>query len=152
MSADAAEAARCLRELAVPFFHHEVVKQALLLAMEEPAVQAPLLALLAHMAESGLVSGSQMQKACSCCSVLSSLFVEASKVVVGWSCRCGRCSHIRGKSGLLFDSLVQKARSRPRAACPAHSGCSRMAAECHAARLSRVMLQTKSRTGRDASS
>ena len=79
MSADEAEAARCLRELAVPFFHHEVVKQALLLAMEEPAVQAPLLALLAHMAESGLVSGSQMQKACSCCCVLSSLCVRQVK-------------------------------------------------------------------------
>ncbi|KAK9819246.1 hypothetical protein WJX81_007334 [Elliptochloris bilobata] len=61
-SADKAEAERCLRELAVPFFHHEVVKQALLLAMEAPASQGPLLALLAHMADSGLVSGSQMHK------------------------------------------------------------------------------------------
>ena len=63
-SADQAEAERCLRELAVPFFHHELVKQALLLAMEAPAAQGPLLALLSCMADSGLVSGSQMQKAC----------------------------------------------------------------------------------------
>lgn len=62
-SADQVEAERCLRELAVPFFHHEVVKQALLLAMEAPAAQGPLLALLLRMADSGLVSGSQMQKA-----------------------------------------------------------------------------------------
>ena len=62
-SEDKAEAARCLRELAVPFFHHEVVKQALLLAMEAPSAEAPLLALLAHMAGTGLVSGSQMEKA-----------------------------------------------------------------------------------------
>ena len=62
-SADQAEAERCLRELAVPFFHHELVKQALLAAMEAPAAQRPLLALLARMADSGLVSGSQMQKA-----------------------------------------------------------------------------------------
>ena len=62
-SADQAEAERCLREVAVPFFHHEVVKQALLLAMEAPAAQGSLLALLSRMADSGLVSGSQMQKA-----------------------------------------------------------------------------------------
>ena len=62
-SADQAEAERCLRELAVPFFHHELVKQALLAAMEAPAAQGPLLALLSRMADSGLVSGSQMQKA-----------------------------------------------------------------------------------------
>ena len=34
-SKDASEARHCLRKLEVPFFHHEVVKQALLRCMEE---------------------------------------------------------------------------------------------------------------------
>ena len=37
---DVAEAARCLAELAMPFYHHEFVKQAVELAFEK--VNAPL--------------------------------------------------------------------------------------------------------------
>jgi hypothetical protein len=36
-SHDAGEASRCLRGLAVPFFHHELVKQGLHAAMENAA-------------------------------------------------------------------------------------------------------------------
>lgn len=38
-SHDAAEASRCLRGLAVPFFHHELVKQGLHAGMESGGVQ-----------------------------------------------------------------------------------------------------------------
>lgn len=138
MSADEAEAARCLRELAVPFFHHEVVKQALLLAMEQPAVQAPLLALLAHMAESGLVSGSQMQKAWSRCYVLSKLFVKQVKLLLAGRVAAGAARTYLVNLGCC-PTAVQEARFCPHAVCPAHRGCLR-AAECHAVRLSRVLL------------
>ncbi|KAG2293365.1 hypothetical protein Bca52824_040034 [Brassica carinata] len=49
---DTYEACRCIRELGVTFFHHEVVKRALVLAME----------LLNEAAEEGLISSSQMVK------------------------------------------------------------------------------------------
>jgi len=57
------EARSCLRALAVPFFHHELVKQALLAAMEEPAAAPALLGLLKALADSADVSALQMQKA-----------------------------------------------------------------------------------------
>lgn len=45
-SRDVAEAARRLRELGVPFFHHELVKQALLAAIESAANVDSVVALL----------------------------------------------------------------------------------------------------------
>ena len=57
-----AEARSCLRALAVPFFHHELVKQALLAAMEEPAAAPTLLALLKALADSADITPLQMQK------------------------------------------------------------------------------------------
>jgi programmed cell death protein 4 len=45
-SRDAAEASRCLRGLSVPFFHHELVKQALHAAMENAAHTEAVIALL----------------------------------------------------------------------------------------------------------
>jgi hypothetical protein len=45
-SHDAAEASRCLRGLAVPFFHHELVKQGLHVAMESTGQMEHILALL----------------------------------------------------------------------------------------------------------
>lgn len=45
-SHDGAEASRCLRGLGVSFFHHELVKQALLSALEAPAHTEPVLDLL----------------------------------------------------------------------------------------------------------
>ena len=61
-SGDVEEVARLLRDLAVPFFHHELVKQALLAAMEAAAGAAPWLALLGALSDSGEVSVSQMTK------------------------------------------------------------------------------------------
>ncbi|XP_024399349.1 MA3 DOMAIN-CONTAINING TRANSLATION REGULATORY FACTOR 3 [Physcomitrium patens] len=61
-SGDKAEACRCIRELNVPFFHHEVVKKALVLAMEEPAAEGKLWSLLIETAEEGLITSSQMSK------------------------------------------------------------------------------------------
>lgn len=61
-SGDKAEACRCIRELNVPFFHHEVVKKALVLAMEERAAEGKIWALLQESAEEGLITSSQMSK------------------------------------------------------------------------------------------
>ncbi|KAL4858246.1 Programmed cell death protein 4 [Chlorella vulgaris] len=61
-SGDKEEVARILRDLAVPFFHHEFVKQALVRGLED-ANQEPWLALLAQLNDSGEVSISQMTKA-----------------------------------------------------------------------------------------
>jgi hypothetical protein len=61
-SQDHSEATRCLRVLAVPFFHHELVKQALLIAMQEPSTEPAMLGLFASVTESGIVSLSQMVK------------------------------------------------------------------------------------------
>lgn len=54
-----AEAERCLRALAVPFFHHELVKQMLLAAIEGPQHSDALLGLLEKLSASGEVSESQ---------------------------------------------------------------------------------------------
>lgn len=51
-SLDAAEASRCLRGLAVPFFHHELVKQSLHAAMENPPHTEHVTALLKRWAGS----------------------------------------------------------------------------------------------------
>jgi len=59
---DTAEACRCIRELAVPFFHHEVVKRALTLGMESPAAEALIVKLLKEASEECLISSSQMMK------------------------------------------------------------------------------------------
>lgn len=61
-SGDVFEACRCIRELGVSFFHHEVVKRALVLAMEIPSAEPLLLKLLKEAAEEGLISSSQMVK------------------------------------------------------------------------------------------
>lgn len=59
---DTAEACRCIRELAVPFFHHEVVKRAVTLGMESPAAETLITKLLKEASEEGLISSSQMVK------------------------------------------------------------------------------------------
>ncbi|KAG1363370.1 Programmed cell death protein 4 [Cocos nucifera] len=61
-SGDTAEACRCIRELGVPFFHHEVVKRALILAMEIPTSEPLILKLLNEASEECLISSSQMTK------------------------------------------------------------------------------------------
>ncbi|KAJ0790170.1 putative programmed cell death protein [Helianthus annuus] len=61
-SGDASEACRCIRQLGVAFFHHEVVKRALVLAMENRAAEPVILKLLKEASEEGLISSSQMFK------------------------------------------------------------------------------------------
>ncbi|XP_023001234.1 uncharacterized protein LOC111495424 isoform X1 [Cucurbita maxima] len=59
---DTIEACRCIRQLSVSFFHHEVVKRALILAMEIRKAEPLILKLLNEAAEEGLISSSQMIK------------------------------------------------------------------------------------------
>ncbi|XXG88925.1 hypothetical protein AAC387_Pa12g1058 [Persea americana] len=61
-SGDTTEACRCIRELGVSFFHHEVVKRALILTMEIRTAEPLILNFLKEAAEEGLISSSQMVK------------------------------------------------------------------------------------------
>ncbi|CAA0820942.1 MA3 domain-containing protein [Striga hermonthica] len=61
-SGDTPEACRCIRQLGVSFFHHEVVKRALVLAMEIRSSEPLILKLLKEAADEGLISSSQMVK------------------------------------------------------------------------------------------
>ncbi|CAA3000452.1 programmed cell death 4 [Olea europaea subsp. europaea] len=61
-SGDTSEASRCIRQLSVPFFHHEVVKRALVLTMEIHTAEPLIMKLLKQAAEEGLISSSQMTK------------------------------------------------------------------------------------------
>lgn len=56
VSGDIEEASRCLAELSVPHFHHELVKRALLAAFGDSAHAAALLQLLAALSNSGQVN------------------------------------------------------------------------------------------------
>lgn len=56
VSGDIEEASRCLAELSVPHFHHELVKRALLAAFGDSAHAAALLELLAALSKSGQVN------------------------------------------------------------------------------------------------
>ncbi|XP_074302006.1 MA3 DOMAIN-CONTAINING TRANSLATION REGULATORY FACTOR 1-like [Silene latifolia] len=59
---DTMEACRCIRELGVSFFHHEVVKRALVLSMEKPSAEPLIRKLLEEASDEGLISSSQMIK------------------------------------------------------------------------------------------
>eukprot|EP00252_Welwitschia_mirabilis_P010636 TRINITY_DN2402_c0_g1_i1.p1 TRINITY_DN2402_c0_g1~~TRINITY_DN2402_c0_g1_i1.p1 ORF type:complete len:712 (+),score=190.22 TRINITY_DN2402_c0_g1_i1:189-2324(+) len=61
-SGDKAEACHCIRDLNVPFYYHEVVKKALILAMERRVAEPMMLELLKQAAEEGLITSSQMSK------------------------------------------------------------------------------------------
>ncbi|GAX79614.1 hypothetical protein CEUSTIGMA_g7055.t1 [Chlamydomonas eustigma] len=62
-SFDMEEAARCLRSLSVPFFHHELVKQSVHLAMSSKADgREAVIALLDRLCSSGEISQSQLVK------------------------------------------------------------------------------------------
>ncbi|KAL3824923.1 hypothetical protein ACJIZ3_020952 [Penstemon smallii] len=61
-SGDTSEACTCIRQLGVSFFHHEVVKRALVLAMEIQTAEPLILKLLKEAADEGLISSSQMVK------------------------------------------------------------------------------------------
>ncbi|KAL3642282.1 Peptide chain release factor 1, mitochondrial [Castilleja foliolosa] len=62
VSGDISEACRCIRQLGVSFFHHEVVKRALVLAMEIQTAEPLIQNLLKEATEEGLISSSQMTK------------------------------------------------------------------------------------------
>ncbi|KAG2483606.1 hypothetical protein HYH03_017548 [Edaphochlamys debaryana] len=59
---DGAEASRRLRELGLPFFHHELVKQALVAAIDTPTQVDAVVALLARLSSTGEASASQLAR------------------------------------------------------------------------------------------
>ena len=59
-SGDAAEVEKGLRALAVPFFHHEFVRQAVVIALHNTPKQDFILQLLGGFAESGFLSTTQL--------------------------------------------------------------------------------------------
>ncbi|KAF8715119.1 hypothetical protein HU200_027673 [Digitaria exilis] len=61
-SGDIDEAFRCIRELSLPFFHHEVVKRALTFGMENMSSQPLILKLLKEAAAGCLISSNQISK------------------------------------------------------------------------------------------
>ncbi|CAH2033648.1 unnamed protein product [Thlaspi arvense] len=62
MSGDKKEAFRCIKGLKVPYFHHEIVKRALIMAMERQKAQVRLLDLLKEAIEVGLINSTQVSK------------------------------------------------------------------------------------------
>ena len=61
-SSDATAAEKALRELAVPFFHHEFVRQAVMQALHGADSEALIIDLLGQLSECGLVSSNQLAK------------------------------------------------------------------------------------------
>jgi hypothetical protein len=62
-SGDRSEALRCIRDLKIPFFHHDVVKRALVLAVERGgAAEGHILDLLKSASEEGVINESQITK------------------------------------------------------------------------------------------
>ncbi len=59
---DATAAEKALRELAVPFFHHEFVRQAVMQALHSADSESRILSLLGKLSECGLVSSNQLAK------------------------------------------------------------------------------------------
>ncbi|EEF35271.1 conserved hypothetical protein [Ricinus communis] len=62
VSGDKKEACRCIKDLKVPFFHHEIIKRALVMAMERQQAEGQLLELLKDAAEKGFINTSQITK------------------------------------------------------------------------------------------
>lgn len=54
------EVEKGLRALAVPFFHHEFVRQAVVIALHNTPKQGAVLSLLGSLAESGFLSTTQL--------------------------------------------------------------------------------------------
>ncbi|KAK4751938.1 hypothetical protein SAY87_020736 [Trapa incisa] len=59
---DTEEAFRCMKDLKVPFFHHEIVKRVLVMAIEKTQAEDLLLDLLKEVCEKGLINASQVSK------------------------------------------------------------------------------------------
>ncbi|XP_078439606.1 MA3 DOMAIN-CONTAINING TRANSLATION REGULATORY FACTOR 2-like [Wolffia australiana] len=62
LSGDLQEAFRCVKNLKLPFFHHEIVKQALVIAMERKEAAELVLRLLRSSCNQGLINASQITK------------------------------------------------------------------------------------------
>ncbi|KAK1382280.1 MA3 DOMAIN-CONTAINING TRANSLATION REGULATORY FACTOR 2 [Heracleum sosnowskyi] len=62
VSGDKKEACRCIKDLNVPFFYHEIVKRAIIMAMERPQAEGRLLDLLNTAADECLINSSQISK------------------------------------------------------------------------------------------
>ncbi|KAL3830490.1 hypothetical protein ACJIZ3_019292 [Penstemon smallii] len=62
VSGDVKEACRCIKDLNVPHFHHEIVKRAIVMAMEKKQAESSLLYLLKRAFEVGLINSSQISK------------------------------------------------------------------------------------------
>lgn len=56
VSQDIKEVAHCLHDLSVPFYHHEVVRRALEMALDNETALADMCNLLSHMAKSGQIN------------------------------------------------------------------------------------------------
>ncbi len=91
-SGNVSEARHCLHKLAVPFFHHEVVKQALLRMMEDEQTQPALVQLLRQLSSSGDLSDSQMSR------------VRSLSMHIGL---CGPFMQISAFDSLLCSSYIQ---------------------------------------------
>ncbi|KAL5703543.1 MA3 DOMAIN-CONTAINING TRANSLATION REGULATORY FACTOR 2 [Ranunculus cassubicifolius] len=61
-SGDKMEAFRCIKDLQVPFYHHEIVKRALIMAMENRQSEDILLEFLKEASAEGVINSSQMTK------------------------------------------------------------------------------------------
>ena len=55
-SSDIKEVARCLHDLAVPFYHHELVRRALEMSLDSDAATEAMTKLLAYFAECGEIN------------------------------------------------------------------------------------------------
>ncbi|KAI3807466.1 hypothetical protein L1987_23395 [Smallanthus sonchifolius] len=62
LSGDKKEAIRCINDLKVPFFHHEIVKRAIIMAMERKKAEGKLLDFLKTASEECLINSSQISK------------------------------------------------------------------------------------------
>ncbi|KAK1413092.1 hypothetical protein QVD17_34845 [Tagetes erecta] len=62
VSGDKKEAIRCINDLKVPFFHHQIVKRAIIMAMERKKAEGKLLDLLKTASEECLINSSQISK------------------------------------------------------------------------------------------
>ncbi|XP_015073139.1 programmed cell death protein 4 [Solanum pennellii] len=62
VSGEKNEACRCINDLNMRFFHHEIVKRAIIMAMEKQQAESRLLDLLKKTTEEGLINSSQLSK------------------------------------------------------------------------------------------
>ncbi|XVF29896.1 hypothetical protein REPUB_Repub16aG0009900 [Reevesia pubescens] len=120
-SGDKKEAFRCIKDLKVSFFHHEIVKRALIMAMERRQAEDRLLDLLKEAAEECLINSSQITKGFdrmidtvedlsldipNAQRILKSLISKAASD--GWLCASSLKSlSLDPKKGLLEDSFTR---------------------------------------------